>query len=592
MAVFPCPIVLPECGCDQNPVRNLSAAAPDLPEFTGVAYVSLVPPLGVSAPGLPCVSFCDSLVSQADANACAQAAAIACVIAPWRGPDGGPQSPPVPPPVSTRGTVPFSTSGNDPQTGVAKCPDGSTFSYTTPRGMFVGYGPSALAQANAKALSYANQQAAERMVCLGSIQALACSGTAYSSTLTATGNFVSKTPPDTDFWEIIFGGVPAGMTFHGGHVTGGSVVIDGTPATTGQFVFLVRVTDTNGGQQTKSFSITVAGVTSSLPPGSVGTPYSQQIQTAGFTTPVFSLASGSFPDGLSMDSGGLVTGTPTTAGSSSAVVDIFEEGSDFNCQGTVDMTVSGSPDVLCCNCGLGAKIVGFNPALFTFDHSGFENGTATTFSHIVPSDGCVETTGFCSDKIQGMDLGPQGFVKMGGNWFAVTNAGSSAVGCAVNAFKPRVFRISFGDGFAAPNMFPCDGSTLIGCYNAADAIEGTFSTFKQIYDLAYGNGAWDGKFTLTDTFGNGSCATQWFACNHLNGWGYFGIELDQTPNGPNFDWIFTIFANPAVNFNTPFTPGFTTMWQGQLINAPTQNGVYVQVGGAMTGPATLTIGPN
>src|SRR5262249_24971380 len=49
--------------------------------------------------------------------------------------------------------------------------------------------------------------------------------------------------------------------------------------------------------------------------GQVGTFFSSQVQASGGTKPyTFSLNSGSLPDGLSLSSSGLISGTPTTAG--------------------------------------------------------------------------------------------------------------------------------------------------------------------------------------------------------------------------------------------------------------------------------------
>jgi hypothetical protein len=55
--------------------------------------------------------------------------------------------------------------------------------------------------------------------------------------------------------------------------------------------------------------------TPTLPNGNVGTPYSQTIAATGGAAPyTFTLASGSFPPGLTLASAGALTGTPTTVG--------------------------------------------------------------------------------------------------------------------------------------------------------------------------------------------------------------------------------------------------------------------------------------
>jgi hypothetical protein len=55
--------------------------------------------------------------------------------------------------------------------------------------------------------------------------------------------------------------------------------------------------------------------TNSLPGATVGTPYSATLTASGGLPPyTWSIISGSLPPGLSMDSSGNITGTPTTAG--------------------------------------------------------------------------------------------------------------------------------------------------------------------------------------------------------------------------------------------------------------------------------------
>ena len=54
--------------------------------------------------------------------------------------------------------------------------------------------------------------------------------------------------------------------------------------------------------------------TESLPGFEVGVPASFQIQATGTAPITFQITSGSLPPGLSMSSGGVISGTPTTAG--------------------------------------------------------------------------------------------------------------------------------------------------------------------------------------------------------------------------------------------------------------------------------------
>jgi hypothetical protein len=78
------------------------------------------------------------------------------------------------------------------------------------------------------------------------------------------------------------------------------------------------------------------------PGGTVGTPYSFQFKARNGCTPYsFSMASGALPPGLSMDSGGTVSGTPTTAGAFDFWVDVRQEG--CGCPPTQDSCHSQRP---------------------------------------------------------------------------------------------------------------------------------------------------------------------------------------------------------------------------------------------------------
>jgi hypothetical protein len=70
--------------------------------------------------------------------------------------------------------------------------------------------------------------------------------------------------------------------------------------------------------------------TGSLPDGTVGVEYSAALTTSGggSAPDVWSLAAGSeLPDGLTLSAGGLVGGTPTTAGTTSFTVSVIDPAS-------------------------------------------------------------------------------------------------------------------------------------------------------------------------------------------------------------------------------------------------------------------------
>ncbi|HXM93470.1 MAG TPA: putative Ig domain-containing protein [Candidatus Dormibacteraeota bacterium] len=140
----------------------------------------------------------------------------------------------------------------------------------------------------------------------------------YSATLQASGG----TTPYT--WSVTAGALPTGLTLN--TATG---QISGVPTTSGTSTFTVTVKDSAipTAQTTfKQFLILVNPVlsisTASLPNGTVGTAYSQTLQSNGGTPTIsWSVTLGTLPAGLTLDSTtGIISGTPTAAGTSNFTV--------------------------------------------------------------------------------------------------------------------------------------------------------------------------------------------------------------------------------------------------------------------------------
>jgi hypothetical protein len=122
-------------------------------------------------------------------------------------------------------------------------------------------------------------------------------------------------------FSLTSGSLPSGL------ILSSTGLISGTPTGMGTYNFTVTVTDScsTGAQSLQgNFSITVNAAPcpalsiispSALTSGTVGQGYIYQIETSGGQAPItFSLASGVLPSGLSMGPSGLITGTPSTAG--------------------------------------------------------------------------------------------------------------------------------------------------------------------------------------------------------------------------------------------------------------------------------------
>jgi hypothetical protein len=135
-------------------------------------------------------------------------------------------------------------------------------------------------------------------------------------------NASGGTPPYT--WSLSAGSLPAGLYYSA------SGVISGTPTSGGTSSFTCQVKDAAGQTAQKALSILITGVsaplsitTTSLPNGTVGQAYSAQLNASGGGTPyTWSIVLGSLPPGLSLSSGGAISGTPTQSGTSSATFQV------------------------------------------------------------------------------------------------------------------------------------------------------------------------------------------------------------------------------------------------------------------------------
>lgn len=151
-------------------------------------------------------------------------------------------------------------------------------------------------------------------------------GTAYTATLVAAGG----TAPLK--LSIASGSLPPGLSFDAS--TG---VISGTPTTDGTSSFTVQLVDSSDIPVTittpETIKIAALAVppltltTTALPDGTVGVPYSATVGVTGGTSPYScSITAGTLPDGLIM-AGCVVSGTPTTAGTSTVAVNVTDSSS-------------------------------------------------------------------------------------------------------------------------------------------------------------------------------------------------------------------------------------------------------------------------
>jgi hypothetical protein len=146
-------------------------------------------------------------------------------------------------------------------------------------------------------------------------------GVPYDQQLTADGG----NPSPSYSWSVYSGSLLPGLSLDGGGT------IQGTPTLNGTNKFTVQVSDNNGSTATQALTLTIySGVlqvtTTSLPSGTTNVPYnSQQLTASGGHPPYnWSLALGALPSGLSLSTNGVISGTPTTAGTNGFVVRVTD----------------------------------------------------------------------------------------------------------------------------------------------------------------------------------------------------------------------------------------------------------------------------
>ena len=149
-------------------------------------------------------------------------------------------------------------------------------------------------------------------------------GVPYSGAISAGGAATPFT------WAIISGALPPGLELSTS--SGTSVSISGIPTVEGSFNFTIQVTNAAGTPLSQSFNIVIAPppalsvATRSLANGTVGEAYSEALQAVNGTPPYsWKITTGNLPAGFSqLSSAGVISGTPTTAGTSNFTVQVTD----------------------------------------------------------------------------------------------------------------------------------------------------------------------------------------------------------------------------------------------------------------------------
>jgi len=175
-------------------------------------------------------------------------------------------------------------------------------------------------------------------------------------------------------WAILSGALPAGVTAKLSSTTW-SLNLTGTPTAAATYNFTVKVTGCGGGVAQLSYRVVIQAAgssvsitTTSVPNGTVKTPYSGVIQANGGCTPYqWTIASGALPAGVSAKASSTTTslnlaGTPTTAATYNFAVKVTACSGGVS-QRSYNVVVQGGANhvvELSWNASTSSNVVGYN----------------------------------------------------------------------------------------------------------------------------------------------------------------------------------------------------------------------------------------
>jgi hypothetical protein len=281
-------------------------------------------------------------------------------------------------------------------------------------------------------------------------------------------------------WAQTAGTLPAGLSTSPS--TTDSIVVSGTPTALGSSSFTMQVTDSNGNVATQALSITInpppplSVATRSLSAGTVGVSYNQTLQAASGKAPfTWAITAGSLPTGLSL-TGAVISGVPTTAGTSSF---------------TVQVTDSSSPKPQTASAGLSITI---NPS--TVNDAELDGNYALLVSGFSPNGHFVMAGSFIADGAGHITNGVMDTNDPAGLQLAQGFTGSYAIGSnnlGTMALGARSFALTvMADGNA--KIIEFDDTTGTGTRNSGVLLKQNTGAFSQA--LILGNYAFG--FSGTD----------------------------------------------------------------------------------------------
>jgi uncharacterized repeat protein (TIGR03803 family) len=379
----------------------------------------------------------------------------------------------------------------------------------------------------------------------------------YSQTINATGGTGAKV------FATSSGTIPAGLTLKA------SGVLSGTPTLAGSFTFAVTASDSVGAvSSARSYTLVInpalSITTTTLANWAMSQPgYNQTINATGGTgAKMLAATAGTLPPGLTLSGGGVLAGTPTTAGDYSFTVTAVDGvGASAN-KGYV-VTISGpatelDPEVDPATPEPETPGSSFGLIVTARDTGGRRasdySGHRATFS------GGPGT--MVRDPVTGLMVPLNGF----GYTFVAADQGQQTFQVVTYIPQPLTVQVSDGtiQGITAPAIAVVPGPAgpfrVMPHFSAATAGEGF------LVDL-YESADFSGTVSVSTTDPQGSVPA---TATVTHGFGYFAATLETVKGGP---WTITVGSAPLQGVSPPVAvaagPAVKLAFAAQPVDTPT-----------------------
>ncbi len=314
-------------------------------------------------------------------------------------------------------------------------------------------------------------------------------GSAYSQTISVSGSNGPYTV------KVTQGSLPAGLSL------GSNGTLSGTPTASGTFQFTVSAFDKSGAyagfhdyyhesalvvaasSSPTPVSSTVTINPSSLPSGTAGSAYSQTISVSGPTPPyTVRVTQGSLPSGLSLSSGGSLSGTPSVSGSFRFTVSAYTSAGTYAAFRDYTLSIAS-----------GTTTTSPSGSLYFGDD--FESGITSPWSESGASNQFALVSGWTGKAVQLTDYGSSssGAGSAGSQMSALWFNGNYALAHAsqgqdtwyhLKLYFPSTYQPTTGQWNWAVEWH-IDGTTQSSCSSAVSVALGVYTDYPVVTN-AYG----------------------------------------------------------------------------------------------------------